>query len=214
MLYLVLGKAAPLHAYDWAVWQEVARSLDPIVATLQSKVSVRSTQLQRAPAKPVSFGPLSWNDQSHMRWTHGSPLTKGTSDEWSFFNTEVWAPHWKVCAREDRAPDLFVDVKAEYQAEGKPFDQVVLIAVPEDALPAVVTHDLPQAAHRIAAVCHSVLTATTTAQWGRPTSGGAGYTDALEDFAEWGLHQARHAQTVPDIALLPGNWQQLIGRSS
>ncbi len=209
VLYLVLGKSAALHVYDWAVWRDIAPLLDPIIAVARGRASVRSTQLDRATHRPVTFGRLFWDDKSHMRWTHSSPLTNGASDHWSFFATEVWAPHWRVCEREDRAPDVFVHVHAEHQAEGKPFDQEVLIAAREEMPRAVLERHLPQATGRIAELMNGVLTATTTAQWGQSTSGGIGFTDAIQDFVQGGLHRARSAHEAPTVLLLPGIWRQV-----
>jgi len=207
--YLVLGRSNPLHVYDWPAWQTIVHSLEPIIGVTRGKVGVRCTQLHCLRHKPVSFGQLSWDEKSHMRWTHGSPLTREKSDEWSFFGTEIWAPHWKMCEQEDLAPDVFMSIHAESHAEAKPFDQELLIAVHEDAPRAVLEYDLPRAVHRIAEVMHGALTATTIAQWGRPTSGGIGYADALQDFLEWGLYHARLDHQVPIVSLLPGDWRQV-----
>jgi len=208
-LYLILGKSSPLHVYDWTVWREVARALDPIVAAASGKVGVRSTQIDRATHRPVPFRRLSWDDKSHMRWTHGSPLTEGQSDGWSFLVTEVWVPHWKACEQEDQAPDIFINVHAEYDAEGKPFDQELLIAVHEGMPQGVLKRDVPSAAGRISKAMHGILTATTTAQWGRPTSGGVGFTDAIQDFMQWGMYRVRLAHEQPTVSLLPGSWHQI-----
>lgn len=208
-VYLVLGKSSPLHAYDWAVWEDIARMLDPIIAATRGKVGVRSIQTYGATYRQVPFGRLSWDEKSHMRWTHGSPLSEGKADQWSFFATEVWAPHWRVCEREDCAPDVFMAVQAEDDPEGQPFDQELLIAVHEGMPRDVLEHDVPSAVGRISEVIHGVLTATTTAQWGQPTSGGAGFTDAIEDFMQWGLRQARRAHEQPTLSLLPGSWRHV-----
>src|ERR1043166_485276 len=109
--YLFLGypDAAPL--WEWSVWKRVVPQLTPLMEMARGKPAARSHRYEgRKIGKP---GRLSWNDASHQKWTHGSPLTSSASRAWEFGSYELWAPSWNVSVREDSAPDVFLKISNE-----------------------------------------------------------------------------------------------------
>lgn len=59
--------------WTWERWREAAPLFEPLMESERGG-AVRCAQLG-AKGKAVRFSKLAWNDSSHQRWTHGSPVT-------------------------------------------------------------------------------------------------------------------------------------------
>ena len=105
---VVAGHSRAHLLWELATWSEVVRDLSPIVSLLSHPLSIRTTQAAPKEKAQPRFGRLGWNEQSHRKWTHGPHLPE--SAHWSFYSTEIWSPSWSVCAKAQRAPDLFLTI--------------------------------------------------------------------------------------------------------
>jgi hypothetical protein len=96
--------------WSWDVWRPIAAGLSPWIAR-PTDVETRSHQTLRDARQPVVFPKLGWSDEDAQAWTHRSPVTAGTSANWNFGSTHVFAPAWSVCAKADLSPSIYVEVK-------------------------------------------------------------------------------------------------------
>lgn len=209
VLYLILGKDAPAPIYEWAVWKGLVPALDPIVGAARGHPGMHSSQIDQITRRLVPFGKLGWNERSHMRWTHKSPLTAATSGAWFFEATQIYAPHWPTCVREDAAPDVYVHLHAEPAKDAGPFDLALLLALYAGLPRHILERTVPDAIAAAAGRMNALLVATQESPWGRTT--GSGYTDIIQ-YHLVGLARSiepADAQAAPNISSLPGQWRSL-----
>jgi hypothetical protein len=106
--------AAP---YRWDRWRLAVPLLEPLFADKQTAVrSFQNDDGKNRPAKKgrfqvlggfVRFGRLGWNDNSHQKWTHGSPTTGKASKAWHFFSTDFSLPSLNAFDRSGVPPNVF-----------------------------------------------------------------------------------------------------------
>lgn len=132
-VHLVLGDPKAPEAWIWQNWRSFAALLEPLVASARSRAVVSSTQF--AKNNLVKFGALTFNEKSHHKWTHNSPITSNSSHDWSFLSTEIWAPSRAICDREQIPPDFFFaiqNVAAWSGGDALSFNPLILIACARD----------------------------------------------------------------------------------
>jgi hypothetical protein len=132
-LHLMLGDPTAPPLWGWEIWQPVAYHLDPVFRAARGRAGATSLQ-KDTPKHNISFGRLGWNEKSHQKWTHGSPVTGERSSAWKFLATEVWAPTRGACARDNQAPDVFLFLRKEgyWGEDGLTFTPSVLLAIAAD----------------------------------------------------------------------------------
>ncbi len=137
-VHLVIRERQDPALWCWDTWAPIAASLDLVVASARADASVVSNQNSLSRKKRVPFPDLTWSDADHVAWTHRSPRTSDTSDDWSFASTHVFAPAWAECIREDLSPDVYIEIKQ--RKVGRVPVELLLVSVCErltDARPAV-----------------------------------------------------------------------------
>jgi hypothetical protein len=106
---VIVGTSVP-PIWHWEKWKLVAAELDPLMASLKDKIIVRTTQTDEN-GKQARFGRIDWNENSHKKWTHLSPVNSSASGKWLFMYGEIWSPSWHRCVKDFSAPDLFISVE-------------------------------------------------------------------------------------------------------
>ncbi|HZS48391.1 MAG TPA: hypothetical protein VFC63_25195 [Blastocatellia bacterium] len=108
---VIVGRSQRHKAWCWESWSQIAEWLNPILSASIAKPAVRSTQGLGVRQDPVRFGRLGWDDKSHKKWAHSSDLNQEASINWRFAVTEIWAPSWSECEREQIGPDVLIQIE-------------------------------------------------------------------------------------------------------
>lgn len=193
---IALGKPAapPLFCRD--TWLRLVPMLDPLVRSAKrGPEAVHSTQNDQQ-GRPIKFGRMRWNAQSHSRWT----LDCSQPSSIAFGATELWAPSRNVCAKEDLAPDVYIDVvnAVTIQRNG------LLVAVCHDVITSDTDRQIDDVARACKVLLNKPLLARTERYWGRSVLND--FRGAIQDY--WGqvVHALRDGADGATIASLPGKW--------
>ena len=205
--YVLLGDPEAPPLWRWEVWQRLSPAMDPLMKATRGKPAVRSTQFLRNPKTAVKFGRLGWKDSDHQKWTHGSPTNEEASESWSFLSTEIWAPAWTVCERENLAPDVFLSV-----ADNGSYRQDMLFN--PDVIFAVVSafaQRHPSMVSAVVSALHNLTRAKLVGYQRRPwgkSIGSIGFTNSIQDLAWSGLFKPgpRHSGDV-GLHLFADHWE-------
>lgn len=189
-VYALLASSKDNPVWRWENWEKITNILNPFFATLGSDFAVRSTQLDITNKnKPVSFGRLSWNEKSHEKWTHASPVTGGESSKWHFLDVEVWSPSWNESVRLRRAPQCFLKItnrNLSYLRERRlSFDTVILCALSRDTGDERLL-EFRKTMIRLSHSLDSRLTVYRKRMWGVSWDA-SGFTKSLQDLPNAGL---------------------------
>jgi hypothetical protein len=197
----------PKTPWAWETWQQIANMLDPVVSAVFGTPSVYSRQGERTRRlRSISFGRMTWNERSHQRWTHGSPVTIGQSDDWEFVDTQIWVPGPKECERERKRPNLYIQVLNGALTESGPvrFSAIVLLAVACD-LPETVRYSVDRAMHDLKHLLRAKLRAYKVRSWSRPF--GFMTVDSIMDLDTWLFKVGPRHDQEPSLALFHEEWQ-------
>lgn len=119
--------------WTWPTFSAVVDALTRLTELPGTPVAVRSVQSDESGEKQARFGRLSWSPESHRRWVQGAPDTDRIPETREFCFTEIWAPGWSHCEKEDGAPYVFIALDNPFVA-GHPrdgqFNQLVHVALP------------------------------------------------------------------------------------
>jgi hypothetical protein len=163
----------------------------------------------------IAFGRITNDEKGAAKWTHEKDGWLQTGAQAHFLGSEVWAPSWSACVRNDLAPDVFLSIGNEltgpppyYDPSGLRFSSHCVFAVASD-LGDGVRLNARRAAITISQLLKSPLAVTDVRPWGR-SRGESGFTDAINDLGIVGLfrHGPRHEKS-PSIEILQGNWTLL-----
>jgi hypothetical protein len=212
--YVILGDPDLPALWNWKVWRRFLPAADPLIQAARGKPAVRCVQYLPDSAGVVKFGPLGWNEADNRKWCHGSPTNKATSKRWSFLAVEMWAPTWNVCVREDRAPDVFLNVVNDSLGGGYGqdllFNPVVVCAVVSE-----LAKRQPAEVSALVSALRDVTSAKLVGYKRRPwgKSDGIGFTDSIQDLAPNGLFKLgpRHHGTV-GFHLFSHKWKPVLPR--
>jgi hypothetical protein len=184
--FFMLPGATP--PWSSSIWEKLTAASAPVFAAARDVGAVRSLQFTGvAPhMKEVKFGRIAHSSKGAAKWTHDRDGRIASGDFPHFGQTEIWAPTWNACERDNRAPDVFLCV---FNRNG--LTKNVSVGPPRlspGCLLAVAT-DLGQdvqkagglAAGHFASILSCTLAYSCERPWGR-TSGG-GFTNALNDIA-------------------------------
>jgi hypothetical protein len=207
-LHLVLGDPAAPALWQWEVRQSIVPHLDPVFRDARGPTGVTSQQ-QDAPKHWLKFGRLGWNEKSHQRWTHGSPITAERSLVRRFFLKEACAPTRGACARDRKPPDVFLFSRNEgfWDEQGLSFNPTVLLAVAANlVLPIRKAADA--AAEAIAGRTSARLRAFRNRPWGYPF-GSQMMVDCVWDIVTTGLFKPGPVhRRRPSLDSLNETWQR------
>lgn len=207
-LDLILGNPDNEPLWDWRQWSKLVPLLDPLMRNNIGSIGVASTQFEGK--KPVKFGRLGWDDKSHQKWTHNSPLSSLAihANKWKFLSTEIWVPSRGSCARDGHSPDIFFFLRNEgfWGEEGLTINPLVLISIAQDVDVEMLQMERSLASY-IASVVDAKLHATKSRPWAISTSTGV-ITDSIADIAVSGLFKPGPVRKQqPTTAILSEDWE-------
>lgn len=147
---------APWNTIPWN--ERIFLKLDTILkrSSHYKKTGVASSQYVPKPDTdyymPLKLGRLSWNQESHNKWT----LLHATTDR-RFHHMDVWTPSRGVCEKLNAPPDVYFMLSNErdaYHLSVTAFEWMAVFAVATDFLPEIKQDviDLAQAMHAKKAV--------------------------------------------------------------
>ena len=133
---MILGDTRSRPIWASAEWARTALLIDPLVRAARGRAAVRSTQFHRGQGPPnkraISFGRIGWNSKGHSKWVH-TVATEESAPTAEFLSTEVWAPSWTLCQKEDRAPELYFGFRNEMAlGQQLAFNPYIVLAVAAD----------------------------------------------------------------------------------
>lgn len=172
--FLVIGWQAPNPLMGWRTWREVVPYLDPLFQAARKPNSIRMYQEDRESEDELRFGRLAWNEKSHQKWTHGSPMTGKESANWRFIGAEFWAPSPKKDAI-DVDVDVFMNLTC--LEPGNPdhhltYDLGLHLLVSKQLPETVWKEAAPAAIRVIADKVRAIIVATREGTWLTPTGDG------------------------------------------
>lgn len=200
---VIVGRSQTQLAWHWSTWSKITPWLDPLIAATNEKTGVRSVQGVGEKHKDVRFGQLGWDMKSHQKWTHLSPINKDESLSWGYANTEIWAPRWTVCLREERNPVVFIAIENPHIVTSpKPgqFSQFIQISVK------IVFYDknhfaIDRAVQNIAELLESSVIIYRVSPW-------VLRGDSVQSVLNNHLHYlGMNEDLAPDLSKTTGNWQ-------
>ncbi|MES2206808.1 MAG: hypothetical protein V4525_08435 [Pseudomonadota bacterium] len=208
LVYVVLSGPYTKKPWSWPLWQEIQKLLEPFALISRGKAAIRSTQVLGNNGKKISFGKIGWDEKSHAKWTHDSPVTETSSKNWCFLNVEAWAPSWTVCAKENSAPDFYLSVNNEHpygESDKSQFGAIVIVAL-ATSTGSERLMQFTAAVTKIAAKLNSPLVVYKHRNWGT-SIGSSGFTNALNDLGVTGLFKAgaRHQRPL-DVSTFSQQW--------
>lgn len=189
-------------------WEKAARAVDPLMHLARGPAAVRSTQLSKDSGTPnqrgLSFGRIGWNAAGVNKWTHSVPGRLASGQEAEFLETEIWAPSWNACGRENQAPDVYISVGSR---NGSEVWGGLVLAVAHSA-----GHEALAAARTAVSELRSTLDARFAATWTRPWSFPFGSeqlrTGSINDLLVSGLYVRGALPTAsPGLGWFDGPWQ-------
>ena len=209
-LYTILGDPGAPNLWSWPQWDEVSKSLDPVIELCRDKALVRCSQYLEDRKTEVKFGRIGWNLKGHQKWVHGAPVSTEDKSKWKFFFTEISAPSLPQAWRDRIPPDFFMVLFNEAYLSPKTallFNPRVLIAVAAD-MPTAVLDQIRSSSFQIAELIKSQLHLYQRRPWG--TASGSGFTNAIQDISFTGLFKVGNPHTRPlDLNTFTEPWERL-----
>lgn len=202
-VFFASRQVQPLWHYE--MWMRLVPPLEPLMRSDRGKTSLRVDQLYKKPgekyATPIKFGSVFWNDKSHAKWTHNSPVTGPESLGWQFEGLSAWSPGPGYC-KESSADSLFA-ISRPAGSNGDMFYQYIAVLALDEALFGGNRH-VSAALDALHRVTDPVLAARTRRIWdtGKPLH----LTDAAS-YCLYGL--TRHTGEASLDVLKGSNWQQV-----
>lgn len=206
-VYLILGNPKKTPLWHWSEWCNAAALFQPLVMTPRGAATLRVFQTGSGIPR---FGRLTWNDESHMKWTHSSPVTGKNSRRWAFVKMEAWSPSWNVCEAEDRAPDFYFQLFNAKQHEPKKprFNPIIICAVGVSMKPSYLSQ-FRQAAKKLAKQVESRLFVYKERPWALDSDLGGGiFEEAIMDLPlEGTLFRGNPHAGPTNIRILAEKWK-------
>ena len=128
-VFLAHTDAPPLWRY--AEWMRLVPSLTPLLKSPRGKTSLRVNQMVPNQHDQYfsygKFGPLFWNDKSHAKWTHDSPVTGETSRDWKFLSMSAWSPGPGYC--KEASPDSLFAISVPQDSKGYFYKYIAVLVL-------------------------------------------------------------------------------------
>lgn len=207
--FFLFGKVPHEPLWQWARWTEVAALLDPLITSSRGKASIRTTQYHKTQPGKLPFGRIGWNSAGQMKWTHESPVTAGKSNEWEFFDAEVWAPSWTICERENLAPDFYIDILNLEQPREFPTPGCLTIIAIREELAATLPAQIDTAIIELIGLSKPEICGYTRRSW-RSTGGARGYRPYIQDLFP---HDLITGDPSVGYSMLHPEWEMLTSDS-
>jgi hypothetical protein len=208
-LYLILGNPGLSKLWNWSRWQTAGALLEPLATVPRGSATIRLNQYIKGRGfEQPRFGRLRWDAASHVKWTHGSPVTAKRSKRWKFLSMEAWAPSWNKCESENRAPDFFFEMFNEQDLIRKPKFNPMIICAVGASMPKPYLRQFEEAVKNLARLVESRLFARTRRPWGI-SCGGGGFEHSLIDLSiDRSLFKGDPHARATDLRILAGKWER------
>lgn len=196
---VLVGKATTPLWY-WEKWSLIASSLNPIMHSLKTKIALRTTQ--DFGISKYRLGTLAWDQKSHEKWTHFSPLTNQFSKNWQFMEGEIWSPSWTDFKKKQIEPDIFISFQNPFilaQPKLNQFNQFFHIAESIDLLKNNF-QILIQSIEVISQTIDTVLSVINFSDW---IVDGHSIQDTLTNYMNY---LDMENDMIPDLSKLPFKW--------
>jgi hypothetical protein len=209
-LFIIQGTKDSPDIWKWKHWESWAIALAPFAESLRGKSALRCNQYSLNQLQKIPFGKLAWDEKSHQRWTHGSPVNITNSSEWMFLGVEAWSPSWTACVRENMPPDFFFSMtnpnfNRTENIKDTPF---IVCAIPALA-DSKKAQELELVLSNLAKSLPASLFAYKRRSWGVPSFPGSnGFTYAIQDIFKSPLSYAGNPNADPfEEDTLPETWR-------
>jgi hypothetical protein len=209
-LYLILGNPGLAGLWNWSRWEGAAPLFESLSTVPRGPAAIRLNQYIKGRGfEQPRFGRMGWDTASHMKWTHGSPVSAQRSKRWKFLSMEAWAPSWDKCEAEDRAPDFFFELSNEQHHARRPrFNPLITCAV-SVSMPKQYLRQFEQAVKELAKLVESRLCVRTRRPWGIGCGGG-GFEHSLIDVSmDRSLFKADPHAHSTNLRILDGKWERV-----
>ena len=206
-VFVVVTNGAANAPWLTSNWEKVARAVDPLMHYAKSPAAVRSTQLSKTSGTPnqrgLSFGRIGWNAAGVAKWTHSVPGRLASGQEAEFLTTEIWAPSWTVCERENHSPDVYLTVGSR---NGSEVWGVLVLSVAHAAGNEAVAA-ARNAVSELKAALGVSFVATCTRPWSLPFGSRQLRTGAINDLLVSGLYvRGAPPTSSPTLGWFEGPW--------
>ncbi|MGB4812754.1 MAG: hypothetical protein WBP13_09805 [Methylophilaceae bacterium] len=207
-VYVFLGNPQVKPIWHWDAWSAVSPHISNLIAVCRGKGAIRSNQLL-SNGDFVKFGKMPWSEKANHKWTHGSPNTL-VDDSVTLLSTEIWAPTWGACEKEDQSPDLYISIGNEAYStpqEKLLFHAVVILAV-ETSVAEANKAIMDELVNKISTVTDVKLKVFKQRKWGKEAFGG--FTSAINDMGICGLFKVGKPYERPlDLDTFQAKWDIL-----
>lgn len=108
--FIILGDPNEKILWEFNMWDKFSKMIAAFLKDDIKSLAVRVDQISLKDNKHLKFGKLKMDSKSNIKWTHNSPVTKESSDDWLFEGAEAWLPSWNKCYNLDKSPDFFLSL--------------------------------------------------------------------------------------------------------
>jgi len=102
-----------IQLYLWENWKSVYPSLDQLIANLDLKPFIRSSQSFESQSGWLGFGRMVWSKKNNEKWTKKYRTEEYKNEVIQFFDTEIWAPDWNWVWKNGKAPIFLTKIDKE-----------------------------------------------------------------------------------------------------
>lgn len=172
-----------------STWEQISDATRPLFSAARDRAAVRTTQISDTPkGESLVFGKITHDARGAAKWTHDTNGALFSGEKPRFLSTEVWAPSWNKCVRENRSPDVFLNISNRYAfirrgtSTPRGHEALCILAVAED-LGHAATILGNEAASAINMTTLSDIAVKSIKPWGTSSGSGGGFTNAIQDLA-------------------------------
>ena len=212
-VYVLKGMGSCVDLWSWQNWEKWAAALSPFTNSVRGKSAVRCLQISADSKKTIPFGKLSWDEKSHQRWAHNSPINVEEWKRWQFLNLEAWTPSWNVCIKEKVPPDFYFNMRdpnGNSSAPKRP--SPFLVCAIASSVGQNRINDLESTLVSLLETLPDSILAIKKRPWGISSFGQGSFTHAIQDMTESVLSGATEFDRMRkpfDEDLLPETWRRI-----
>ena len=199
--------------WKWRHWEPWAIALAPFMMSPRGKATVRCLQHSADPRKMIPFGKLYWDEKSHQRWSHSSPMSSDECAHWEFLSLEAWTPSWTICERERIPPEFFFSLRnPNYHRRACKRSGPFLVCAIASSLEHSKVTELESVLGSLAKTLSISVFAHKKRPWGISSYGKDSFTYSIQDMTDSVLSGATDLDQMRkpfDEDLLPETWKQI-----